>query len=1408
MNMPDMPPVPRPDDDAPRPARKPRRRVWRVLAWIGLILLLLVVLAIGALVLALRTEGGTRQLWSVATRLSAGMLAGEYEGGTVATGLRLRNLVYASGEGDAATRVTIDRIDGTWSFVWSPARLHVQDLRIGNVDAKLPPAAPEPADRTPARMPDSLSLPLAIDVDTLTLAQLSVTQGNAPTATPLVFKDLSAALHSDGARHRLTVDRLVTPYGKLQANAQLAGPRPYPLTAEALLEGEWQKETFALSATVTGSLDALRAQVEATGDRIRGRATAEVTPFGPVPFTHLLVDGERINPRLFSPGAPQANLTVHAELRPVEAVAPPPVIARPQPGQTAASAVAAASAASASAPVPTPLAPGTPGTPGTPASATRPLAVAGELTVRNLEPGPIDKERLPVESVRARVELSETAQSVRDLRIALLGKGEILGQGMLREGRGGFDLDVRLLDVAALHTALVPTRLAGPVILRLEPGRQSVALDLAGGELKLFADARVDEEAVTLTALRAGIGAGTLTADGKLALKDEQAFQFKGKLANFDPARVARVAPGRINADFSTTGSLAAGSAKDLLRVAVDFALRESEYAGLPMTGNGKIRIEGERLLPSEASLSMAGNQVNLRGSFGGRGDRLKVAIDAPQLDRLKFGVAGRAKVDAEITGTMKRPEVVGDYSAQGLVFGPHKVASASGHAELRGGLDGTLSAQLTARDYQGPDAAIRTLDANLAGTQANHTFDAKAVGTVRRKPVQLNLAGQGAWQGDNRNGGGWNGTIRTLEERGTVNLRLTAPTTLLVADQHIKLGAARFAFDQATLAVDGLDWDHGRIRTAGAIDGVRVAHVLELAALFSGEAPPVRSDLVLDGKWNLALAETASGFAEIRRRSGDASINAGRGWTALGLGETKLRADIAGNRIALRGGTVAERIGRIVVDASAGLVTEQGLQTVGPPSTLDGTVAFDIPRLKSLESFTGPQYALEGKLAANLRLAGTVGKPLLTGNVDGSGIGVTLYDLGIRLTDGVVQVVLDQNTVELKQVRFRGGDGTLTATGAVKLGESDPNITGKIVADKLQLFASPERTLIVSGEAGIANEDRKLTIRGKFRVDRGLFDLPKAGAPELGDDVVVIRRRDQRELPTANAPVPEDKPTSQFSPVIDVAIDLGNNFRFRGAGADLLLAGQLGIASAPLTPMRATGTVRVVDGTYEAFGRKLNIERGIVNFNGPIGNPNINIRAMRRNQEVEAGVEVTGTVRLPRVRLVSEPNVPDEDKLSWLMFGYGAESAGAGQQRQLSGGALGGAALGMIGGRAGKGIVQHFGIDEFSIGPSTAGLNDQQVVSVGKAVTEQISVGYEQSLTSASNIVKLTWAFSRRWSLIAKGGSINGLSVLFNRRFNNWSTLFAGSTNRRTTDVDPDLTPDGRPASEPAGDPVEAIKR
>ena len=52
------------------------------------------------------------------------------------------------------------------------------------------------------------------------------------------------------------------------------------------------------------------------------------------------------------------------------------------------------------------------------------------------------------------------------------------------------------------------------------------------------------------------------------------------------------------------------------------------------------------------------------------------------------------------------------------------------------------------------------------------------------------------------------------------------------------------------------------------------------------------------------------------------------------------------------------------------------------------------------------------------------------------------------------------------------------------------------------------------------------------------------------------------------------------------------------------------------------------MQGYYTAFGQRLTVERGILTFSGPIDNPGVNALAMRKNQAVEAGVAVTGTLR------------------------------------------------------------------------------------------------------------------------------------------------------------------------------------
>jgi translocation and assembly module TamB len=785
------------------------------------------------------------------------------------------------------------------------------------------------------------------------------------------------------------------------------------------------------------------------------------------------------------------------------------------------------------------------------------------------------------------------------------------------------------------------------------------------------------------------------------------------------------------------------------------------------MTGGGTIQLAGSRILPSHASLSVAGNQVDLQGSFGGRGDRLRFRVDAPELDRLGFGVAGLVDADGDLTGTFAHPNVTLNYKADSVVFGSNRVGHAEGHAELRDGANGAMVFTTDARNLSTAGIELKTLTARLNGTRANHTFEAAASGSLRDRPLDLTLAANGRLT-DARDGTHWDGTVTRLQNRGTPALNMESPLTVSTGPQRLTLGATRITLEGAVLDLKSLAYDHGRVHSAGTLTGISVTRLQQLRQEFTGAAPLTKTDLVFDGDWDFALGDTSSGHIQLKRRSGDVTVEVGRGLASLGITSISTRVDFAaGNHVNMTAHAQASRVGVIDAEAHTALAMRDGTLTLDENAPLTGKIDANVPSLRTTGGLLGPSYLLDGHLALRLALGGTVAKPNLSGSLIGDDLSATAVDLGVQLKNGVVRIALSENLVDFQQVEFHGGDGTLRATGRVRLDNAEPDLTASIVADHLELFASPERQLVLSGSASVANAGQQggLAINGKFNVEHALFDMPEQGAPSLGDDVVIVRP----DGSVIGGKPPEvgnsNKPVSAFAPRANIDINLGNDFRFRGQGADVGLRGTITALSAPNMPLRAVGNVRVTEGSsYTAFGRKLTIENGFFTFNGPVANPGINILAMRRNQEVEAGVQVTGTIQSPVAKLVSEPSVPDNEKLSWLLFGHGTDQGNnLGQQSTMT------TALALLGSASGKRIAQTFGLDEFSIGRSEVGLTDPQVVMVSKAINERFVVGYEQGLQSASNAIKATLNLTRYWSVAAYGGTFQGMDLLYTRRFDRW---------------------------------------
>lgn len=1295
------------------PPGAPRRRIRRA----ALILSALIALAAALVFGLLNSEWGTQALWQLATHALPGKLAGEVTGGTLADGLQLRNVLYR----DAARQVKIDRLNARWSWSRSPLALTVDALRIGEIDLTLFPTPPQPL-----APPRQIVLPLAIDMRSAALQKLLIRRDNSTTA----IGDIRLQVRSDGVHHMLTLEHADTPYGTTHARLNLDGKPPFTTSGAADLNGAWRGERYRLEMNLSGTLLAPEVQLQASGDRLSGNAHIEATPFAAVPLRRAQLRLRKLNPQAFDAAAPQAELDIDAALTPVNGNA--------QAGKDASQ-----------------------------------LVLAGPVSIRNAQPGALDQGLLPLLTARTEVRLDAQQQQLRQLQVHLPGGATLEGGGELRSGgTGRFALQANALDLHALHGKLRPSRLSGPLNLDIANGTQRIALDLSGPSLAVSANALVTAQQMTLSNALLRAEGAQLRIGGTLSRDARRAYAVRGSLSDFNPALFitamehGKPAQARINMDFDAKGAL-----QPELAAQLRFDIRDSSYAGLPMSGGGSLRLAGKRILASDAQLSVAGNRLQLSGGFGAPGERLKFNIDAPALARLGFGLSGLLQAGGELGGSVERPEVDARYRAGQLAFRQYRIEQLSGQIRTGGvpgrNPEGRVTLELNARGVQSDDMSLATLNAAINGSYAAHSMTLAADGRLRGRPLALTLSAQGRLQ-ERQQGYAWDGKLLTLENRGFPRLMLAGPLAVSAAPQRLVLGAARLTLEQAQIELKGLRLEDRLLSSEGGFSALDIRHMLELRREMTGIEPPFNTDLVLDGRWKFSLADTADGFFQIERRSGDVRVLSGARESALGLNALRLRGDLQDRLLRFGAQFDAARIGNAGATGQIALQATTGPLLPSPDSALAGRITVSIPRLQNIASLAGPRITLEGSAGIDLTMNGTLAEPVLSGEATGRNLALTLYDQGVRLHDGNAQIHLDNNIVDIRQLVFHGGAGTLRASGRIPLDGGSPNLSATIVADHLQLLANPSAQMTVSGQASAANVNRQLQIGGKFTVDRARFRLPEKSAPTLDDDVAVIRGKERvAASPKREQAVPPgEKAAGPLTPAISAEIDLGDDFRFEGSGADLLLGGVLTVKSAPGEPPQAFGTVNIVSGTYETFGAKLAIEQGAINFLGPFDNPNINILAMRRGQGIAAGVQVTGTVRQPRVQLVSEPDVPEQEKLNWLVFGRSGSTADTGATQAQA--AAREAGLGLLNRFGGTHIAKSLGLDQLAIGSSDFGQGTQQVVSLGKEISNRLFIGYEQSLTGAAGVLKLTYELSRHWSFVVRGGTIGSVEVFYSKRFDN----------------------------------------
>jgi len=118
----------------------------------------------------------------------------------------------------------------------------------------------------------------------------------------------------------------------------------------------------------------------------------------------------------------------------------------------------------------------------------------------------------------------------------------------------------------------------------------------------------------------------------------------------------------------------------------------------------------------------------------------------------------------------------------------------------------------------------------------------------------------------------------------------------------------------------------------------------------------------------------------------------------------------------------------------------------------------------------------------------------------------------------------------------------------------------------------------------------------------------------------------------------------------------------------------------------------------------------------------------------------------------MSEPEMSDSDKLSWLMLGRAPETVGGADTALLQQAAM--ALLAGEGEAPSDQVLKRLGLTNFSVGQKTDADNTRQtVVSLGRQVSKRVYVGYERSVTATAGNWQVIYRIAQRLTLRAQAG-------------------------------------------------------
>lgn len=861
-------------------------------------------------------------------------------------------------------------------------------------------------------------------------------------------------------------------------------------------------------------------------------------------------------------------------------------------------------------------------------------------------------------------------------------------------------------------------------------------VDLPPAALSLDGKGNVEQFALELLRLSALEG----TADVKGVVDWSQAISWNSKLTltGINTAKQWPEWPARLQGNIETRGSLYGGSWQ--LAVPVLKLTGNVKQNDVDINGSLKGNAAGQWDIPG-LKIALGKNEINAKGSLSETWN-LDADINAPHLDGALPGLGGVASGSVKLRGDINAPQLLADLSASRLKWQELSVERVKLKADVRSAeqIKGILDLQVD-QIKQG-DLQITSLSLDAKGDEKQHQLQLNMKG----EPVSGQLALKGSFSRENES---WQGTLS--------DTKFDTPVGEMALQRSMVLGFQNG--EDPTVSVGPHCWNNknaelcvpekivaGASGKAGVVlkrfDLAMITPFLtedtKLKGVFTGRADVSwsaagglpQAKVVLDGK-GIEVRQMVEGE-----------------FLPLQLDTLTLNAGVNNNNVQLD--WLAKIAGNGAFSGKVSVTDPQGRRN------LSGNIRIDAITLDLIKPILVSNEKAKGSLDADLRIAGTAQAPEIFGRLALSKLDLDASWLPFDVKEGHLGVNFAGMSSTLDGL-IKTSNGQLNLTGNAdwrKLDAWRASVSAK--GDRLRVTVPPMIRIDVSPDVQLDATPQMLSLNGHVDIPWARItvqELPESAVSVSSDEVMLDDQLQPVETQTASIPINSN-----------LTIHIGDNVRLDAFGLKARLEGDLKVAQ-DKRGLGLNGQVDIPSGRFHAYGQDLIIRKGLLLFSGPPDQPILNIEAIRNPEatedDVTAGVKVTGLADEPKVEIFSDPVMTQEEALSYLLRGQGLDTS-AGDSGVMTSMliSLGVAKSGKLVGKIGDA----FGVSNLSL--DTAGVGDSSQVVVSGYIMPGLQVKYGVGIFDSLATLTLRYRLMPKLYLEAVSGIDQSLDLLYQFEF------------------------------------------